>query len=141
MVARKKHIEKNARVAAQTASGPLIEIEFKGKAWDGCGEELFKYVGGVVRDMSPAGVLLNLKNYKIISWDDIGPVVGQLFDKQTRALLPFCYVAQGKTAKSLKTMTMAMQFSELTEVFEDDGEGLEYLQERIRRTTPDGPPP
>ena len=35
MVYRGKHIEKDVRVVAQTHAGPLIEIEFKGKAWDG----------------------------------------------------------------------------------------------------------
>ena len=135
MEPRRKHIEKNARVLAQTDSGPLVEIEFKGKARDGCCDELDDYVGRVVQDLRPAGVLLNLTDYKTKSWNDIGPVVDQYFDRQTRTPLPFCFVARGKTANSLKKMVMLMQFSEITEVFEDDGEGLEYLERKLLGTT------
>jgi len=131
MTPRRKSIEKSSRVVAHTDASPLVEIEFRGKAWDGCCDELDDYVGVVVQDTRPAGVLLNLTDYKTKSWDDIAPVFGRLIDRQNRTFLPFCLVARGKTAKSMKTMIMAMQFSEITEVFEDDGEGLEYLKGKL----------
>jgi hypothetical protein len=135
MAPRQKNIDKSSRVVAHTDAGPLVEIEFKGKAWDGCGDELFDYVGGVVQDMKPAGIMLNLKGYRTGSWNDIGPVVGQFYDRQTRTPLPFCFVARGKTANSLKKMVMLMQFSEITAVFEDNGEALAYVQEKIRHSS------
>jgi hypothetical protein len=137
MAPRQKNIEKSSRVVAHTDMGPIIEIAFRGTAWDGCGNNLFDYAGGVVQDLRPAGVLLNLTDYKTKSWDDIGPVVGQFFDRQTRTPLPFCFVARGKTAKSMKTMIMAMQFSEITEVFADEGEGLGYLKKKIHENRND----
>ncbi len=95
MVLREKHIEKNVRVVAQSHAGPLIEIEFKGKAWGGCGGELLDFVDEAVRDTKPAGVVMGLRNFELRSWDEVGPVFTQLLDRQTRKFLPFdrCHVS------------------------------------------------
>jgi hypothetical protein len=68
-----KPVDMNARVVADTDRGPIVEIEFKGKARDGCGNELSNFVGEVLRETKPAGILQNFSSFKITSWDDIGP--------------------------------------------------------------------
>ena len=132
-------LEKNARVVALTESGPLIEVTFKGRAWDGCGVELCRFMGQAFQDLGPAGVVMNLGEFKIGSWDDIGPVFLQLIDKHTHRLRPFCIVAKRGTTKSLKTLFMAMQVSGIveTEFFDDAKDGLEYLENRLKEARPD----
>ena len=132
-------LEKNARVVALTEAGPLIEVTFKGRAWDGCGDELCRFMDQVFQDMGPAGVVMNLGEFKIESWDDIGPVFLQLIDKHTHKFRPFCIVARRRTTKSLKTLFMAMQVSEIVdpEFFDEAKDGLEYLKNRLKEARPD----
>ncbi len=136
MVLREKHIEKNVRVVAQTQAGPLIEIEFKGKASDSCGGELLDFVDEAVQDMKPAGVLVNLDTFKIRSWDDIAPVFTRLLDSQTCKFLPFCIVARRKTAKSLTKLFEVMQVADFqnAEFFDDARSGLKYLEKKFEGT-------
>ena len=62
-------LEKDVRVVGHTDTGPIIEITFKGKAWDGCGDELQEFVQQVIQDMEPAGVVMNCLHFRIGSWD------------------------------------------------------------------------
>ena len=132
-------LQKDARIVARTETGPLIEIAFKGRARDGSGNEMCGFVGEVFQDMRPAGVVMNLGEFKIGSWDDIGPVFTQLFDKQTGEICPFCIIARGHTAESLKTLFKVMQVVDLenAEFFDDVGDALEFLAKKPNETRRD----
>ncbi|MEJ2582924.1 MAG: hypothetical protein P8127_15025, partial [Acidobacteriota bacterium] len=117
------------------------EIEFKGNARDGCGNELSKFVGEVLRETKPAGILLNFSSFKITSWDDIGRVFTQLVSRESNQFRPICIVARKRTAGSLKALFKVMQIqgSLAAEYFDQTQKALESLRETIQRARTDGP--
>jgi hypothetical protein len=128
-------IRKEVRVAATVDAGPLVEIKFEGKAWDGCGDELYGFVKQAVQELRPAGVVMNLIRHKTKSWDDIGPVFSLLYDSQKRQFLPFCIVAKKRTSRSLKNLFSAMQFpawANDARFCDSVEEGLAVLEDELR---------
>jgi len=89
--------------------------------------------------MGPAGIVMNLGEFKIGSWDDIGPVFIQLIGKRAQQFLPFCIVAKKRTTECLKTMFMAMQETEIIGAgfFSSAEDALRYLENRLREARPD----
>jgi len=63
---RARDIAKETRVLVEVAAGPLIEITFRGKHRDGCGNELIAYVSRGVDDLRTAGVVMNFVNARYL---------------------------------------------------------------------------
>ena len=127
-----KDIVKEARVVANANAGPLIEISFRGKHWDGCGNELIDYVSQAVQELKPAGIVMNLAAFQYRWGNDIGALLFPLLDEQSRQLRPFCIVATGRTARSLKSL-FAFMAPDLvnTRYFDDARDGLAYLKNKL----------
>ena len=125
----RQDIEKQARVVA-TAGADRSLRAFSGKHWNGCGNGLIDYVDESVRQLKPAGVVMNLSGFKYVFGDDIGGLLFPLLDAQTSQFRPFCIVASGRTVSSLKSLFQLTMMPELTNAkyFDSVGEGLEYLR-------------
>jgi len=126
-------IKKESRVLenidAGPFPGPLIEICFKGKHYDYCGNELIEYVRSTVQQLRPAGVLLNLSEFKYSFGNDIGALLFPLVDR------PFCIVASGGTASALKSLFgLILNFPEIEEAkfYDIATDGLEYLRKILK---------
>ena len=128
-----KEIKKVTRVVATVDAGPLVEISFRGEYWYQCGNELSDYVSQTVHDLKPAGVVMNLNGFKYRWGNGIGSLLVPLLEFQTGNCRPFCVVASGRTAKSLKSLFALMQVPEFAnaEYFDDAKDGLEYLEKNL----------
>lgn len=126
-------IAKESRIIATCAAGPIIEIGFRGKHRDGCGNDLIRYVRQTVRELHPAGVMVNLSDFRYMWGDDIGALLFPLFEGQTGRLLPFCIVASGCTARSLKSLFELTKLPDLVNAryFDNARDGLAYLRNEL----------
>lgn len=127
-----KHINKQSVVVAESDAGPVLEISFIGKHWDGCGNELIAYVRQSVEEIDPAGVIMNLSNFSYVWGNDIGALLFPLFERQTAKRL-FCIVARGTTARSLKSLFELTRLPDIVNVkyFDDARDGLIYLRKEL----------
>ena len=133
----KMEIGKEARVVAALDEGPPVEISFKGKHWDGCGNDLHDFVDRTVKNLSPVGVVMNLSDFNYRVGNCIGAMLFPLIDRQTHKFLPFCIVARGRTAKSLKSLFAFTQVPNLenAKYFDDAIVGLKFVKKKIRKYT------
>lgn len=126
-------IAKEAKVVEVLDGGPLIEIRFTGKHWNGCGNDLCDFVSRTVQDLRPVGVVMNLSDFNYRVGNCIGTMLFSLMDRQTHIFLPFCIIASGRTAKSLKSLFALTQLPDLENAmyFDDAKDGLNFVKKRI----------
>ena len=127
-------LEKSARIIEKTDAGPLIEICIKGTHNDYCGNDLIDYIQSTVKDLKPSAILLNLGDFKYSFGNDIGAILFPFLEGQTLKFRPFCIIASGCTAKSLKSL---FEFTKVPDIvnakyFEDTKDGLEYLRATLK---------
>jgi hypothetical protein len=97
-------ITKKTRVVGHADAGPSIEISIIGKHRDGCGNDLMDSVDQAISEMKPAGVAMNLQDFKDRFSNDIGALLLPLLDAQTLTWRPFCIVADRRNPYALRSL-------------------------------------
>ena len=128
-----QEIQRDAAILAETAAGPILEISFRGKHWDGCGNDMIDFVRESVTRWKPAAVLVNLEEFKYAAGNDVGALLFPLLDKQTRRFRTFSIVATGRTARSLQDLFELTEIPELSNApfFVRRSDALTHLERHL----------
>ena len=138
MLFTRQKLECRNDVLEVTPNGAILEIAFSGVHGSGVGEEVGDYVIKTVEDLRPEAVVLNFLSFKYVGWNDIGGIIRAFFRKgEPPKVRPCCIVAEGKTARSLRSLLEMAQLTRAFDItfFEEVPEAVDHLRSRLEGQT------
>jgi len=142
-----KNLLIQTRILEETDRGTIQEIAFKGihdHLWP-AGWRIQEFIKEEVRKVMPDACLFDFLEYEYEFGNEIaGPIMAPMLAHGAPPFAPIAIVAQGNTARSLKSLFVGCNLGKVAEIefFEDSASGCAFLHgvldARKRPLTPEG---
>jgi hypothetical protein len=131
----KRKFQAGSKVLEATMTGPIVEVTFEGQDDVDRGHKMFAYLQDQISNHEPIAIVLNLLGCRQMFDSDVGAIVPAFIHSDAKTRRPCAIVAQGKAARSVRSLLDVSQLARTfrVEVFEDRGDALDFLRRQVFR--------